>query len=548
MRPRVLPAIAAWAVLALAAGAPVHAQALRVGVQEPPGVLDPMRAVTFSARHVLASLCERLLDVDPQLRVVPGAAQSWAWSGDGLALTLSLPAGRRFHDGSPLDAAAAKANLDRVRAAPDGAATGRLDGVAEVAAPDPATVVLRLERPDASLPARLAGPAGILVAPVRDPQDPFAPASLAPASPAQAASAQVSPAQVSPAQASSAPASSAQASLAQARFAQDANGAPVCSGPYRPAGSLPGGGVALERDDAHPDAAAYPLRQVLFLPQPDALQAIVALRRGELDVLERVAPASFPLLADDPGVRLQVDPGLGFQALAVNLRKRAGAGPLADRRVRQALDLALDRNLIAQAAGGALAPAGQPFPPASPAFEPRFQPAGRDIDAARALLREAGHERVAFELLHGDDPLMRQVFELVRGMGAQAGFDITLAPLPFPALQRRLAAGDFQAAQAGWAGRADPSGNIDPFLACRGALNDGGYCNPHLDRLLREARGQPDSAARKDLYDQAQAILQQDRPLIYLYYLPWPTALRTAVHGYQPHPDGLLRLRGVAVE
>src|SRR5690606_26472974 len=135
----------------------------------------------------------------------------------------SLRPGARFHDGAPLDAAAVKANLDRMRRAPESAAPGRLQGIADVAAPDPATVVLRLEEPDASLPARLADRAGTLLSP--------------------------------------------------ARFGNDDAAGPVCSGPYRLAGRTDAGGVALERDDGHWDAAAYAIRRVEFLPRPDPLAA-----------------------------------------------------------------------------------------------------------------------------------------------------------------------------------------------------------------------------------------------------------------------------------
>src|SRR5690606_41671005 len=68
--------------------------------------------------------------------------------------------------------------------------------------------------------------------------------------------------------------------------------------------------------------------------------------------------------------------------------------------------------------------------------------------------------------------------------------------LPISELQRRLASGDFEVAQTGWSGRADPSGNIEPFVTCGAPLNDSGYCNAHLDRLLRQARAQDRKSTR----------------------------------------------------
>ncbi len=110
-------------------------------------------------------------------------------------------------------------------------------------------------------------------------------------------------------------------------------------------------------------------------------------------------------------------------------------------------------------------------------------------------------------------------------MAAEAGFDVTLRPTEFAALQKEAQAGNFDVDAIGWSGRVDPDGNIHQFVTCKGGLNDGQYCNPEVDRLLNEARADDDEAKRKELYDDAQAILQDELPIIYLYYQPWPFAV-----------------------
>ena len=102
--------------------------------------------------------------------------------------------------------------------------------------------------------------------------------------------------------------------------------------------------------------------------------------------------------------------------------------------------------------------------------------------------------------------------------------------------------------QVGWSGRVDPDGNIYSFVTCDGNLNDSKYCNPEVDRLLNEARTTLDQAKRKELYDAAQAILQEDLPIIYTYYQPWPFVLSSKVKGFTPYPDGMIRLKGVSIE
>src|SRR4029078_8133108 len=101
----------------VACGCSAGAQTLRIGMQEDPDRLDPAQSATFVGRIVFASLCDKLIDIDAKLNYVPQLATEWSWGGDGKALTLKLRPGVVFHDGTPMDAAAVKVNLDRYRTA-----------------------------------------------------------------------------------------------------------------------------------------------------------------------------------------------------------------------------------------------------------------------------------------------------------------------------------------------------------------------------------------------------------------------------------------------
>ena len=92
-------------------------QTLRFGLAEDPDVLDPTLARTFVGRIVFAALCDKLVDIDEKLNIVPQLATSWEWSSDNKALTMKLRPGVTFHDGEKLDAAAVKFNLERLQAA-----------------------------------------------------------------------------------------------------------------------------------------------------------------------------------------------------------------------------------------------------------------------------------------------------------------------------------------------------------------------------------------------------------------------------------------------
>ena len=492
-------------LLTLTLGAMLMASAasaadLRIALQDDPDVLDPHRARTFVGRIVFTSLCDKLVDIDEKLAIVPQIATEWSWNDDSTVLTMSLREGATFHDGAPIDAEAVKANLDRARTDEESLRKSEVASISDIAVVDAQTVQITLSQPDAGFLAQLTDRAGMLMSP--------------------------------------------------ASFENDPGQNPVCSGPYKFVERVQNDRIVLEKFVEHWNADAYAFDKVTFVPIPDTTVRLANLRSGDVDIIERVAPSDLATVEGDDSIKLASVTGLGFQAIEVNMANGDRAdNPLGqDKRVRQALDLAIDRNVINEVVGaGTYQPAYQAFPPASFAYNPETGGDGRNVERAKELLAEAGHERVAFELTFGNNTVMQQVFELVQAMGAEAGFDITLRPTEFAALQSALKAGDFEVGQSGWSGRVDPDGNIHQYVTCEGSLNDAKYCNEEVDRLLNEARTVTGEAERKALYDQAQEILRDEMPIIYLFYLPWPFVHQASIEGFTAYPDGMIRLAGVTM-
>jgi len=477
----------------------VSAQTLRIGLNEDPDVLDPHRARTFVGRIVFTSLCNKLVDITPELKFTPELATEWQWSDDGKALTFKLRPGVKFHDGEPFNAAAVKANIDRARTLPDSLRKSELTSVESVEVVDDMTVTLKLSRPDAPLLSQLSDRAGMMMSPK---------------------------------------------ALASADFGQK----PVCSGPYKFVERVQNDRIVLEKFADYWDAKNYNFERVVFQPIPDTTVRLANLRSGNLDLLERLAPSDVPAVKGDAKLTFAPVSGIGYQGLTINTNNgdRAKTPLGQDKRVRQALELSIDRNVINEVVGQSIyPPAGQPFPQASPYNNPKFAAQGRDVAKAKQLLKEAGVDRVKFELTFGTSTTTQQIAEIIQAMAAEAGFDITLRPTEFAAMQKEAQAGNFDVNVIGWSGRVDPDGNIHPFVTCKGALNDGKYCNAEVDKLLNEARVVNDEAKRKQLYDSAQEILKQDLPIIYTYYQPWPFAHVKKLEGFEPYPDGMVRLKGV---
>src|SRR5438105_15298664 len=141
------------------------AQTLRIGLAEVPDILDPTLARTFVGRIVFAGLCDKLLDLDEKLNIVPQLATSYEWSSDNKALTLKLRGGVTFHDGEKFDAQAVKFNLERHKNTPGSTRRGELAPVERVDVVDPLTLRLNLSAPFAPLLTVLTDRAGMMVSP-----------------------------------------------------------------------------------------------------------------------------------------------------------------------------------------------------------------------------------------------------------------------------------------------------------------------------------------------------------------------------------------------
>src|SRR6267154_1765799 len=132
---------------AFACGTAAAQTTLRIGLAEDPDILDPTMARTYVGRIVFSSICDKLFDIDEKLNVVPQLALSHETSADGKTVTIKLRPGVKFHDGEPLDAAAAKFSLDRHLTLPASFRRPELAALDHVEVVDPLTLRLNLKAP-----------------------------------------------------------------------------------------------------------------------------------------------------------------------------------------------------------------------------------------------------------------------------------------------------------------------------------------------------------------------------------------------------------------
>src|SRR5581483_2814817 len=165
--------------------------------------------------------------------------------------------------------------------------------------------------------------------------------------------------------------------------------------------------------------------------------------------------------------------------------------PLAnDPRVREALELSIDREALNQVAwDGLFTPGCTPIPPVSVYFDKTRKCPTRDVAKAKKLLADAGLPNgYSFELTVVNNPRERRVAEVIQQMAREAGFNISLRPQEFASALKDDDDGKLPAFLIGWSGRVDPDGNIHQNQTCKGSLNATLACDERIDALLNKAR------------------------------------------------------------
>lgn len=472
---------------------------LVIGVTSDPDTLFPWKATQFQAVNVLQNLYGTLTEFDEDLEVVPGLAESWDVSDDGLTVTMHLREGVTFADGSTFGSEDVKYSLDAIAdEATAAVAASSLASVASVEATDESTVTLTLSAPDAALPANLA---------VIN-----------------------------------------MAMLSSDDTEEALNTTPNGTGPFVLEDRTPSQSLTLAKNDDYWGDAAL-LDTVEFRVIPDESSIVSAMQSGNV----QLAVFDDPLVAqtaEGANVEVATTPQLSYHALQLN----ATRGDLADVNVRLAIQCAIDRQEVLDTA--ALGEGEVTGPITSPAYksDPEARPCPeRDLDKAADYLEKAGKEDgVTINTIVSQGEYATSVNEAQNLKAQLADADITLEieVLESGAYVDRWIAGDFDAAVALNGGRPDPDGMYGRYFTSTGNLNKvAGYSSPELDALFAEGRQTADADARKDIYAQISENLEDNAPWIWLFTSYTYTATASTVDGFVPMANGSLQyLRTTSIQ
>ncbi|HUL54020.1 MAG TPA: peptide ABC transporter substrate-binding protein [Opitutaceae bacterium] len=489
-------------------------QILHRGIGPDLSDLDPHLATGTSEYTVLSALLEGLVSEDPlDLHPVPGVAERWDISPDGLVYTFHLRPDARWSNGDPVTARDFIASFRRMLTPALGADyapmlyallnaeayhQGRLADFAQVglAAPDDHTLSVTLEHPIPYFLAMLNHTAWLPV-PV---------ATIARYGPV------------------------------------DRRGTPwarpgrfVGNGPFVLKSWRPNQAIVVEKSPTYWDAARVRLRAISFHSFDSGDAEERAFRAGQLHLTEAMPPAKIDAYRRDQPQLLRIDAYLGTYFYRLNVTRPF----LNEPRVRRALALAVDRSaIVEQILRGGQTPAHAFTPPGIAGYQP---PAGipTDFAEARRLLEEAGYPGgrglPVFELLFNTSESHQLVAEAIQEMWRrELGVEVRLVNEELKSTLDARRTGNFQILRSVWIGDyADPASFLGVWASSSGN-NYTGWSSPDYDRLLDQAARTADPAARFAVLQRAEALLLKAAPFIPIHYYTHVFLIRPSVHGWYP--------------
>lgn len=495
--------VGGFAMTGTVAGPAAAQSNLRIGLSEDPDALDPHLNRSQVGVSVLISLCDYLITQDRQYNFVPMLATEWSWADNNRRLNLTLRRNVTFHDGTPFNAEAVKVNIERAMTLPESQRRDDASAIDRVEVTGEYTVAIHLKQPFAPLLAKLADRLGMMMSPraLRE---------------------------------------------AGANFARN----PVCSGAFRFVERVPQDRIVLERYPGYWNASAFHVDRVTYRIITDSTVRLANLQAGGVDIIERVEPTDAGQVTANQRLRLLPVDTIGYLSLVINMANTPrGNHPMGrDPRVREAFDLALDRAVIVQVAFEGRYPAANQFVvQGSPYYNTAIPMQPRNLERARALLREAGYTQpVPFEITVPNRPSSVRVAEIIQAMTNEAGFNTQLKVVEFATSLNLTDQGDFQAwGPIGPLFANDPDAVTFMSLHSTGSRNVGKYSNPEMDRLMEATRTESDPERRRAIFHQVAALIARDRAVIYLYHPRFLFAHSARVTGFEPLGDGFFLLRGV---
>jgi peptide/nickel transport system substrate-binding protein len=462
---------------------------LQVAFQNEWAGLDPHTVSSYSSYQILNNVLEGLTTFDDDLNLQPGLAESWEQSEDGKTWTFHLRQGVKFHNGREMTADDVKWSFERLIDPATGAGNAGRVGPAEtqIEVVDPYTVAITHPEPFGIFPQSIGFDKSTGI-------------------------------------------------VAKESLEEDGSiSIPIGTGPFKITDVQGTTRLVLERNEDYWQEGLPYLDQIVIEPIPDDTVRETALRSGEVDWILAIAPQSFDSLSNEDGITVSTAPQLSYDYIGINLTRE----PFSDVRVRQAIAFAINRDELCQAGFfGLCEPIQGPVGTGSPWYFD-YAPYGQDVERAKQLMADAGYaDGFEMELLpttqYGETVRAAQVLQQQL---AAIGIEATINAPEWSEWLELEGNFKYDAYICNWNGLIDADQYY--YLQHRSdqVFNFTGYSNPEFDKLVDEGRSMSDFDKRYSIYEQANKILVDDAPYVYMYNKQEIRAYGDQVKGFVVRPD-----------
>jgi peptide/nickel transport system substrate-binding protein len=477
---------------------PARAQSRRgeivAGLSERMLTLDPANHYSISSTSVLRHVYDPLIDVTNDSKLAPALAESWQVVNN-TTWRFTLRKGVVFHDGSPFTADSVVYTLKRVRDNTKLIKSFVYQDIEDVRKDGDHAVTVTTKRPFGSLPAHLTM-LGTLPTSAATNEEEF--------------------------------------------FKK-----PVGTGPFRFVSWTHGDHVVLSANPGYWKPGVPRVEKVTFRFIPEISTRAAALRAGELSVIDRVPPDLVHTLKGSPGVRVLDIPAVEAQRWHFQLAKE----PVKDPRVRKAISLAIDRNVIIKdLLLGYGRPVVSPVPPGLIGHT-NLGPKPYDPEKARQLLKQAGQQNLSIDFVLMKDlyPKQLEIAQAVAAMLGDVGVKVNIKNLEIATAREHRTAGTYDIFFSGWAHMPhDPDWYFGQWFTKAGAEKLTRFADPRVEQLVAEGRV-PDAKVRQQKYEEIQRILWEEEPEIWPYYSVAIYAISDKLRNFEARRDYYVLLYDVSV-
>ncbi len=318
---------------------------------------------------------------------------------------------------------------------------------------------------------------------------------------------------------------------------------PVGTGPYQFAAYQKD---AVIRYLANPDywGGKAPIDKLVFAITPDASVRYAKLKAGECQIMPYPNPADIKAMATDDEINLMEQEGLNVGYLAFNTEKK----PYDNVKVRQALNIAINKPAIIEAIfQGAGTVAKNPIPPTIWSYNDATEDYPYDPELAKKMLAEAGFadgfktDIWAMPVQRPYNPNARRMAEMIQADWAKVGVDAKIVTYEWGEYLKRSKDGEHETVLLGWTGdNGDPDNFLAVLLGCDavGGSNRARWCNKEFEDLIQQAKVVSDQAERTKIYEQAQIVFKEQAPWVTIAHSVVFMPMAKEVENYKIDPFG----------